>query len=808
MPEYLAPGVYVEETSFRAKSIQGVGTSTTGFVGPTRKGPPSSEPNGFVPEVLTSFADFERVYGGLDDLVLGDGQTRAINYLAYAVRGFFNEGGARLYVGRAFEPRGASAGRAEATLVAGTDEQPHARFRARFAGAALNGRIRASELLQPATARLMETAPVGTLVRNLGLPPQPARLDASAPPRPLEDGAVLRLAVDGAAPVELTLRGQPARMRGTVDLADPVDIPAAAELRVTIAGRTQTLALAAGQIARADLVTRLNDDLGGASARLEGDLLVIESDRRGTSADILVEVTPADFLGGPFEALPAGPASVADMDALTPADLDAVLAAAGQGQVRASFVPGTSFLRLTGTTTGAAASLALADTPARAVLGFGAAPASGQAGVERRYFVREADQDGAPRWREHARVGASFEPGAATAGPAVAATTHALVELAIEISDADGNSLSYEGLGLDPAHPRHLGRVLDPAATRRAEILDHPVAFHQRQVSAANLHAALFAAPDADPETGALAQTHAITGGDDGALPSLQAHEQALARLGQIEDVAIVAAPGSSAHEAIADAVQRALIGHAERSRFRIAVLDPPRGQTPGEVRITRGQIDSHYAALYWPWIVIANPRSRPGREDIAREVVLPPSGHMAGIFARNDSLRGVWKAPANEVVREALRFERDVAHGEQEVLNPLGINCLRFFMGRGYRVWGARLATSDREVVYVSDRRYLNYLKRSIDVSTQWAVFEPNGPRLWSNITDAVSSFLFAEWRGGALLGATAELAYFVRCDRSTMSQADLDNGRLICEIGVAIIKPAEFVIFRIGQKTADSRG
>jgi phage tail sheath protein FI len=158
-------------------------------------------------------------------------------------------------------------------------------------------------------------------------------------------------------------------------------------------------------------------------------------------------------------------------------------------------------------------------------------------------------------------------------------------------------------------------------------------------------------------------------------------------------------------------------------------------------------------------------------------------------------------------VVREAIRFEREINHGQQEVLNPLGINCLRSFAGRGNRVYGGRLATSDREVVYISDRRYLNYQKRSIDVSMQWAVFEPNGPRLWSNVRDAVSSFLYTEWRNGALLGANPEQPFFVRCDRSTMTQADLDNGRMICEVGVAIIKPAEFVIFRIGQKTADAR-
>ena len=210
---------------------------------------------------------------------------------------------------------------------------------------------------------------------------------------------------------------------------------------------------------------------------------------------------------------------------------------------------------------------------------------------------------------------------------------------------------------------------------------------------------------------------------------------------------------------------------------------------------------------MYYPWVVVPNPLARPGREDIAKEIALPPSGFVSGIYARNDVQRGVHKAPANEVVRGALRFQIDVNFAQQEMLNPLGLNCLRFFSGRGNRVWGARLISSDPEWKYVSDRRYFNYLEASIDRSTQWAVFEPNGERLWANVRQTIADFLYSEWRGGALLGTTPEEAFFVRCDRSTMTQNDLDNGRLICLVGVAILKPAEFVIFRIGQKTADAR-
>ncbi len=388
-----------------------------------------------------------------------------------------------------------------------------------------------------------------------------------------------------------------------------------------------------------------------------------------------------------------------------------------------------------------------------------------------------------------------------------------LVTLAIEFIDADGYSQAWEDVGVGAAHPRAVGTVLAPQPSNRADELQNLVAFQIGSgVTAFELRAALAALPAVAGDTDGRRSLQ-LTGGTDGAAPQVGAatvvgsYSHALAQLLALEDVSIVAAPGSSAY-ADAQAVQGALIGHAETRRsYRIAVLDTPPAQTTGQVRDARGRIDSRYAALYYPWVVTANPLARPGRDDIPKEITLPPSGFLCGVYARNDVERGVFKAPANEVVRGALRFESDINFGQQEVLNPIGVNCLRYLSGRGYRVWGARLVSSDPEWKYVSDRRYFNYLEGSIDRGTQWAVFEPNGERLWANVRQTISDFLYNEWRNGALLGTTVEEAFFVRCDRSTMTQNDLDNGRLICLIGVAIIKPAEFVIFRIGQKTADAR-
>ena len=319
--------------------------------------------------------------------------------------------------------------------------------------------------------------------------------------------------------------------------------------------------------------------------------------------------------------------------------------------------------------------------------------------------------------------------------------------------------------------------------------------------------------PDSSPAERRLAIV--ISGGNDGNRP--QADEYAglttaddrktgLVAFEDLEDISIVAAPGSTylyedpGYGPTARTIVRALIRHAERMKYRIAVLDCGDDQAISEVRAMRAQLDSTYGALYYPWIRVLDPLTQ-------REIYVPPSGFVAGIYARNDDERAVYKAPANEVVNLALGFERFLNKAQQEVLNPEGINCFRFFEGRGMRLWGARTISSDPEWKYVNLRRYFAYVERSIDKGTQWAVFEPNGERLWANVRRTVEDFLLNEFQNGALLGDKPEKAFFVKCDRSTMSQNDLDNGRLICLVGLAPLRPAEFVIFRIGQWTADRK-
>jgi hypothetical protein len=309
--------------------------------------------------------------------------------------------------------------------------------------------------------------------------------------------------------------------------------------------------------------------------------------------------------------------------------------------------------------------------------------------------------------------------------------------------------------------------------------------------------------------------TFSLTGGSDGSEPEVGDYDgiggdptskekSGFKALEDIDEVSIVAAPGSTfnfaSRGANALAIVNSLIGHATRMKYRIAVVDAGDKQSIADVRDMRGKMDSTYAAFYYPWIKIVDPVT-------LDEIAIPPSGSVAGIYARNDINRGVYKAPANEVVETAVSLELILNKAQQDILNPLGINCFRFFEGRGFRLWGARTASSDPEWKYVNLRRYFAYLEHSLDKGTQWAVFEPNGERLWANMRLTIADFLFNEWTNGALLGDRPEKAYFVKCDRSTMTQNDLDNGRLVCLVGVAPLRPAEYVIIRIGQFTADRK-
>ena len=615
MPEYLAPGVYVEETSFRAKSIEGVATSTAGFVGQARFGPTQG-----LPVLVTGFEEFQRFFGDGDDLLFAGVPTT--NHLAHAVRLFFENGGKRVYVARAFRPSVGGSVDDSCAVSAGISVLGSDRFlRARFPGRAGNVVVQVQA------------------IRSGNL------LTGSAGSR--------------------TVMG--------VRLGDVVEAITAASAKNRLVAKTGADAIEAANIYSVSFDAAGRPVLTNAAGIL---------DQNAASLHFVQKIT-VDLAIGP---------------------------------------------NLDGSTGGRVESIQRVSTHPDSDLFLG-------------------------------RILRNEDPSA----------------------------------GVEPPADRSQRLFFDAGAAGL------PTLPAQRTSFARDLLAGLVAATPltlGSGSDGILANSDAFTGGGSG-------HDATgLAALAEIEDIAIVAGPGSAALATSDDcqAVRDALISHCENLHYRFAILAGPRDADQALIREVRGQHDSKYAAIYYPWLVATMPGS-------ARETVLySPEGALAGIYARSDIERGVHKAPANETVRGVLRFSRNVNKGEQDVLNPEGINCLRFFEGRGYRVWGARTISSDPEWTYINVRRLFIYLEHSIDRGTQWAVFEPNNEELWLKIRLTIEGFLYDVWRSGALLGARPEDAYFVRCDRSTMSQSDLDNGRLICLIGVAPTKPAEFVIFRIGQWTADA--
>ncbi len=272
----------------------------------------------------------------------------------------------------------------------------------------------------------------------------------------------------------------------------------------------------------------------------------------------------------------------------------------------------------------------------------------------------------------------------------------------------------------------------------------------------------------------------------------------ALAPLDPIDEISLVAAPGI-----VDQVVQNNIIDHCANMSDRFAILDPPE---IGEGDLTADKIkvvpNTDYGALYFPWIKVFDIATKLTKKDSDGEIYIGPSGHMAGIYSRVDHERGVHKAPANEVVRGALATEVQISRALQDGLNPEGINCIRIFNDT-VTVWGARTIGGDfnADLKYINVRRLLIFLRKSIDHGTQWVVFEPNDRSLWAKIVRNVSAFLTTVWRDGALFGSTPQEAFYVKCDDETNPPEERDLGRVTTEIGVAIVKPAEFVIFRISQ-------
>ncbi|MEW6218526.1 MAG: phage tail sheath subtilisin-like domain-containing protein [Thermodesulfobacteriota bacterium] len=726
MPEYLAPGVFVEEISFRAKSIEGVGTSVAGIVGPLRFGPVRGRP-----EVVTSFAELTRIYG--DDAPLTLGGTGVPNHTAIAARAFFDNGGKQLFVSRIIQDgnrtdaRGANG---SATFARRRDANGWVTFQARFPGSGGNLTL---EILWRDSENLLRTEVTS----------QPA------------NGEVVLLEATG---VPASAKGPGATLE---DDRFPIRITA------VVAARAQEVLIQSDW-------AEITDNAGVAvtPAELDGMLLRAEL----PAGAVMTRVFARAPASGP---LAAGTAMVLRLGEVT--NLTRFTDGPDWGTLillRGTYNPATNQLTIIGSQNGLPADVTL-PLPALATR-----PGAARSLLALRRFDLDVLRNGEP--------------------------IH-----------------SFTDIDLAPASARSLDKVLTATPARRYDALTQPVActltLPQNPTSAHVLEAltSLFDPVAANPPQTSgqvprqlihLHQGDGSTPGTDGNVPGQVDYagetdeikgSTGLAALEEIEDIAIVCAPASAAHAAAGQphqAVMGEIQKHVNKMRYRVGLVDPGQGWSLAQVREFASHFDDSRLALYFPWLTIADPTGA------SPEVMVPPAGFVAGIYANTDVNRGVHKAPANEPILGALRPEIEINRFQQELLNPNGINCLRSFPNRGLRVWGGRTRSSDPEWKYVNVRRYFLYLERSIDKSTQWAVFEPNGEALWANIRSAVEDFLFNEWKNGRLLGATPKAAYFVRCDRSTMTQNDIDNGRLVCLVGVAALKPAEFVIFRIGQKTADA--
>lgn len=357
----------------------------------------------------------------------------------------------------------------------------------------------------------------------------------------------------------------------------------------------------------------------------------------------------------------------------------------------------------------------------------------------------------------------------------------------------------YDNLGVDPLGSNYVITTVNAAS-------------HLVELSV-NAGATLTRPPDTvfqelgngDDGTSAIGTTDYL---GDGTLPPDQ--RTGLAGLEIIDEISLLCVP-DHVHPSLPGAQQitlgNAVVNQCERLRDRFAVMQIRSGQ--GNVATISPPNDTTYGAVYYPWIRVFNPLERD-------TTLIPPGGHVCGIIARTDIERGVHKAPANAVVRGMINRDLNgskkpleflINKGAHDILNPKHVNVIRDFRsdGRGIRLWGARTMSSDPEWKYVNVRRLFLFMNESIEEGTQWAVFEPNDENTWAAIRRSITNFLTSVWRSGALMGLTADEAFFVKCDRTTMTQDDIDNGRLICQIGVAPVKPAEFVIFRISQKTIE---
>lgn len=361
----------------------------------------------------------------------------------------------------------------------------------------------------------------------------------------------------------------------------------------------------------------------------------------------------------------------------------------------------------------------------------------------------------------------------------------------IEVS-YDGQSEKYEFVDLNPNSPDFINTRLAKSEliTVNATVPETPVSLYELLTGRAQGGEAII-----NLFGGTNGTKEALSAGDFIGEDKGPGDRTGIQSFIDNSDVSIMAVPGVTDPN-----VQMSLVAHCENMGSRFAILDLPRDvRNVNDIIAQRDIFDTSYAAMYHPWVKVFDPL-------IKNSAAIPPSGSIAGIYARSDNSRGVWKAPANEVVSACVGLDCAYTAGEQDILNPRGVNLIRSFPGQGIKVWGARTLSSSGQWKYINVRRLFIFLEESIKANTSWVVFEPNDTALWLRVKRTIEVFLSGMWKNGAFAGGSEDEAFFVDIGQNTMSRDDIDNGRLVCVIGVAPVKPAEFVVFRLTQKTAES--
>lgn len=828
MPEYLAPGVFVEEVPGGVKPIAGVSTSTIGMVGLTERGPVNTT------TLVTSFGNFIRVFGGmLDHRVF----TQNRNALPYAVQGAFDNGAGRIYVNRIV---GDNAAYATADLFGNAVTVAAATALAeRAAAGAVVLRVDSGNNLAMGDHLLLSDGPrseyvtadsdpvaIGVALAGRLHAPQGDTLavDQQNPPvvgtdltaevtGDMDAGGTLQLS---PAAVVALAAGQVLRIQQTDDptVTEYVTITAAAaadfnEGTLLFDHPQGTIEVHEVALADSGTSTTVNGDtlasaaivpLNATAGLADGDVIAIGAGATREFHVIRSIVSELSIATTPTTAIHAQGVAVLRQLALMRVHARDQGQWANRVQIRVRPSP------LCDTTMAAAA--AQNDSPVTLTTVVGLHPGSvvsiSRAGVEiARQRVTAVD---------HAQNQVELTGGAAVALQVDDVVVSQEVALIVELLGADGKvsmDEAFDNLAMDPAHPRYAPTILGAFDRAAGEPEDAGLSdlIRLSDLTMDDNGVDLVGAADLRLATPFDGITRTLTGGTDdlanvneltyrGVDADDVDDRTGIHALTGIDDISIVAVPGQSGQ-----IVQNAMITHCERMRYRIAVLDSAVNAKLADIQAQRALYDSTRGALYYPWLQISNQFGRPGDR-----LVIPPSGHVCGAFARTDTERGVHKAPANVVVRNILDLNAKITTGEQEILNPRGINVIRDFsnLGRAKRIWGARTTTSDPEWIYVPVRRLFLFIEKSIELGTQFAVFESNSPPLWATINRSLTNFLTSVWRDGALMGNSAEEAFFVDVGPNTMAQADIDAGRLIVRVGIAPVKPAEFVIFRVSQRTA----